>query len=99
MKEKTKKIIRGSITALLMLSCVAFCTAETGGCGGGGPTTHITDIKTEDGGAIRIKETTSGGHTTYSSPTYVSSDRLESERENETLARFLLYIFSGGKSE
>lgn len=36
MKETTKKIIRGSITALLMLGCVVFCTAETGGCGGGG---------------------------------------------------------------
>lgn len=32
MKETTKKIIRGSITALLMLGCVVFCTAGSG-CG------------------------------------------------------------------
>lgn len=82
MKETTKKIIRGSITALLMLGCVVFCTAETGGCGGG-TTTHTTDISTEDGGAIRVKETTYGNKTTYSSPTYISKDQLETEQKVE----------------
>ena len=82
MKETTKKIIRGSITALLMLGCVVFCTAETGGCGGG-TTTHTTDIRTEDGGAIRVKETTKGEKTTYSPPTYISKDQLETEQKIE----------------